>query len=256
MNKLPGITACIITYNEELSLPECLTSLSFVDEIIVLDSYSNDRTLEVAEEFHAKIYKRKFDNFINQKNSCITHAAHEWILVIDADEIVSKDLSQEINDNILSDSDFTGYFLPRKTNYLNQWISHSGWYPNYSLRLFKNGKGRFGGINVHEKVILEGKAGKLKLPILHFSYKNISEHIQKINFYSTLIAKEKFEQKSYSSVLWAILKSISKFILTYFWRLGFLDGRVGLIIAVLAAYYNFQKYIKLWELNKNQQNRS
>ena len=248
-----GISVCIITKNEENAIANCISSLSWANEVIVLDSFSEDRTLEIAKKMNARIYKRKFDNFAQQKNVCISYAKYEWVLSVDADEVVTENLSRQIlqllnNENIK----YNGYKIPRITLYLNQWIKHSGWYPNYSIRLFKKNSGKFCSSAVHEKVIVTGKVGKINFPLLHYSYRNISEHINKINFYSTLIANEKFSQGESSSVLWAILKSISKFILTYFWRLGILDGKVGLIISVLGGYYNFQKYIKLWELkNKN-----
>ena len=248
MSLKKGISACIITKNEESALGRCLRSLTLADEIIVLDSYSSDRTVQIAKTFHARVYKRRFDNFVNQKNACIFYARYNWILVIDADEILTRELSYEILHSVNNPNKYKGFYIPRKTLYLNRWIHHSGWYPNYSIRLFKNNHGKFTGYNVHEKVEIEGKAGVIKYPILHFSYQNITEHVEKINYYSSLIALEKYKMGKRSSVLWAILKSISKFFLTYIWRLGFLDGRVGLIISVLGGYYNFQKYIKLWEL--------
>jgi len=246
-----GISVCIITKNEEDSIKKCISSLNWANEVIVLDSFSTDRTLEIAKRMNARIYRRKFDNFVKQKNACISYARHEWILALDADEVITAKLAEIILMKISSqETEYSGYYIPRKTFYLNQWIKHSGWYPNYTVRLFKKNSGKFEGPGVHETVKVKGHTCKIKLPLHHYSYRNIGEHIDKINFYSTLIAHEKYSQGKRSSVIWAILKSISKFFLTYFWKLGFLDGRAGLIISVLGGYYNFQKYIKLWELQK------
>lgn len=253
-----GLSACIITLNEENAIEQCIQSLSFADEIILFDSYSKDKTCSIARSLGAKVFRHTFDNYVNQKNRCLKKAKYSWILSIDADEVLSKNLQHEIQTVVRSGDSKNGYKIPRMTFYLNRWIKRSGWYPDYSMRLVRNGYGYFKGDTVHEKLTVDGETGKLKYPMLHYSYNSISEHLDRINLYSSLIAKEKYKNGQHPSVLWAFCKSISKFFLTYFWKMGFLDGKAGFVIAVFGAFYNFQKYIKVWEMNlKNiQKNRN
>ncbi|MBE7412577.1 MAG: glycosyltransferase family 2 protein [Leptospiraceae bacterium] len=246
------ISACIITLNEEDILESCLKSLDFVDEIIIVDSHSTDRTLEIAKKYKAKTFLRKFDNYVNQKNYCLKKASHDWVLALDADEVVSQKLKQEIlllKENIFSKYD--AFYLPRLSFYLGQWIYHGGWYPNYQIRLFKKSISKFEGQLVHEKVITTGKLSYLKNSLLHYSYKNISDHLKFIDKYSDLTAKERFREGKSCSVVLAVGKAFWKFVWMYFFRLGFLDGKAGLIISILGSYYNFLKYIKVYELKIN-----
>jgi len=246
------LSACIITYNEEDNIRRCLESLSFIKEVIVLDSGSTDSTVEIAKEFsNVKCYYKAFVNYVEQKNFCMQLASGEWILFLDADEVVSKELQMEIESLGEEWKEYVGFYIPRLTFYLGKWIYHSGWYPNYQMKLFCKSKGKFAGLLVHEKVEVAGHTKKLKSPLYHYSYKNISDHLQFIDRYSTLAAQEKFNQNQSSGILWAIGKSIYKFFYMYFIKLGFLDGKQGIIIAILGAYYNFLKYIKLYELELN-----
>ena len=247
------ISACVITLNEEFRLPRCLESLRFVDEVIVLDSESTDNTCKLAADFGAQIHIRKFDGFVNQKNHAVSLARHDWILVVDADEVVSPSLREEILE-VLRQSGGThaGYRVPRISHYLGRWIRHSGWYPDYNIRLFRRDKTKFIGGTVHERAEVQGSVGTLRGHLEHYSYRNVSQHLQRMDRYSDLIAQDKHKSGERSSVTWAVLKGVSKFAITYFYRLGFLDGRAGLVIAILAGYYNFLKYIKLWELNRGE----
>lgn len=247
----PGISACIITLNEEDNLPRCLQSIEeLADEIVVLDSGSNDRTVDIAHEFQARVFRRDFDGYVNQKNHIISLVRHEWILVIDADEVITPGLANEIKNIIQRVDPPVAYRIPRMSFYLGRWIRHSGWYPDYNIRLFRAGCGVFQGGTVHETVIPIGPVGTLQNHLEHYSYGDISDHLLRIDQYSTLIAQDKHSHGKRSSIVWAVVKSFSKFCLTYFYRLGFLDGRAGLVIAVMAGYYNFLKYVKLWELNR------
>lgn len=255
---MPPITACVITLNEEDNIRRLLESLSTFDEIIILDSGSSDKTLEIATSYKkVKIEFRKFDNYINQKNSCISLAKNEWIFSLDADECITDTLIDELKN--LPEEIFSGYDgieFPRLTFYLGKWIYHGGWYPNYQLRLFKKNSGKFNGFLVHEKVFISGNTFRLKSPILHYSYKNISDHLKFIDTYSSLTAIEKFNNGKRTGVTFSILEGIYKFFQMYLIKFGFLDGKVGVIIAILGAYYNFLKYIKLYELTiqKNDKN--
>jgi glycosyltransferase involved in cell wall biosynthesis len=256
---MPPITACVITLNEEDNIRRILDSLSSLDEIIILDSGSIDKTLEIAITYpKVKIEYRKFDTYINQKNHCINLANNEWVFSLDADECLTEDLIKELNnlpENIWKD--YNGIEFPRLTFYLGKWIYHGGWYPNYQLRLFQKNSGKFNGFLVHERVSLIGNIFRVKSAILHYSYRNISDHLKFIDTYSTLTAKEKFNNGKKTGVTFSILEGIYKFFQMYFIKFGFLDGKVGVIIAILGAYYNFLKYIKLYELsiqNKDKNN--
>jgi len=249
-----GLSVCIITFNEEKRLPDCLKSVSFADEIIVVDSGSSDRTREIAADAGARVSIRPFDGYVSQKNHTIALAKMKWVFVIDADEILTPELRSEIIRGLGQNQEEApvAYRVPRMTNYMGRWIRHSGWYPDYTIRLFQANKASFMGDTVHERANSQGKAGTLKNHLEHFSYNTISDHLKRIDQYSTLIAREKFKRGRKSSVGWALAKSVSKFFLMYVYKLGFLDGRQGLVIAVLGAYYNFLKYIKVWELQQEE----
>jgi glycosyltransferase involved in cell wall biosynthesis len=241
--------------NEEDNIQRCLDSLDFVDEIIFLDSGSTDKTIQIANSFDKlRLEYRKFDTYIKQKNFAISLSKNDWILSLDADEEVSEELKTEIlnlKKNNFKDSQ--GFYIPRLSFYLNTWVRHGGWYPNYQLRLFNRTVGNFQGDLVHERVEVKGKVLKLKNPLKHYSYKSISDHLQFIDKYSELCALEKFKKGKKSGITKAIVKSFYKFISMYFLRLGILDGKVGLIISILGSYYNFLKYIKIYELNQKKE---
>ncbi len=245
------LSVCIIALNEELRLPRCLESLSFADEIVVLDGGSVDGTIKLAKSYpRVRVEKRRFDDFVRQKNHVISLAKYPWILVVDADEVVTPALRDEISQVIGNNISAEGYRVPRMTFYLGKWIKHCGWFPDYNIRLFRRGRARFEGGTVHEKVAVDGTIGTLKGHLQHHSYRTTSDHLIRMDQYSTLLAEDKFLKGKRSGPLLAGYKSLSKFLLIYFWKLGFLDGRPGFVIAVMGAYYNFLKYIKLWELRR------
>ncbi|MCB1170746.1 MAG: glycosyltransferase family 2 protein [Leptospiraceae bacterium] len=282
MKSIPGLSACIITLNEEANLKDCLRSLDFASEIIVVDSGSSDDTCRIAERAGARVLHRQFDNYISQKNFAIEKARGPWILFLDADERVGDGLRTEIQDLLskstgeansmgIQDEDGpgrtalpskspgseakgptlpAGYRIPRITHYLGRWIRHSGWYPDYTIRLFQKGQGHFVGRTFHETVRVDGAYATLRNPILHFSYRDIREHLDIINRYSDLFAAERIAAGKKNGIFFSIGKALVKFLTMYFWKLGFLDGRVGLVIAILGAYYNFLKYIKVWETGR------
>lgn len=247
-----GLSVCIIALNEEERLPRCLRALTFAEEVIIVDGGSKDRTVETAKKElpSAVISLRAFDDFVSQKNYAISLAGCEWILVVDADEVVTPALQNEIKAVLSRGGPENAWKVPRMTHYLGRWIRHCGWYPDYNVRLFRNGFGKFEGGTVHERAHVQGSAGTLRCHLEHYSYRSISDHLARIDRYSTLIADDKFKRGNRSSPVLAIYKSISKFFLVYIWKRGFLDGAAGLVVAVLAGYYNFLKYIKLWELRQ------
>lgn len=256
MTSKPGISACIITLNEENKIGACLKSLHFVDEIIVVDSGSSDRTCEIVESCGGKLYHRSFDNFIHQKNYALSLASCEWVISIDADEVLSAELAAEIIKRIVksSESGIVAYKIPRLTFYLGRWIRYGGWYPDYNVRIFKRDGAEFVGGTVHERIKITGPRSTMSGCLYHYSYDSIKEHVLVLNQYSSMLAEDKFKRGDWSSPIYSIIKSFGKFFVMYFWKLGFLDGRAGFVIAALGAFYNYLKYIKLWELRSHRTN--
>lgn len=247
MNASPKVSAVVITKNEEKYIAGCLQSLSWVDEIIVVDSFSTDRTVEICREYTDKVFQRPWPGYAAQKNFGIEQAQNPWILSIDADEEASGELREEIL-AVLDNPEcieFDGFYIPRK-NYLgNRWMRYAGQYPDYQLRLFRE-SARYITREVHETVDITGPAGYLASPILHNTYENISAFVEKINLYTALEAKERGKQgpPGVFSFIWLPLR---KFVWAYFYKKGFLDGILGLIISVSLAYYVFLDLAKTWE---------
>ncbi|GAA3509385.1 glycosyltransferase family 2 protein [Aquimarina addita] len=249
MIKLSGV---IITYNEERKIQECLASLvDVVDEIVVVDSYSTDRTEEICKQFDVKFVKQEFLGYLEQKNFAITQASHDHIVSLDGDEALSPELQKSII-ALKSNWVYDGYYMNRYNCFCGQWIKHSDWYPDKKLRVFVKGKGEWKGINPHDSYKLFGnsKEGKLKGDILHWNYPTYSDYNKKIEKFSTIsshsyhkLGKKATLWKIYFNPFWAFFKS-------YFIRLGFLDGLNGFVICSQTANLTFLKYIKLRELSK------
>ncbi len=246
--KKEQISVCIITLNEEVNMRECLQSLQWADEIIIVDSGSKDQTLKICKEFGAKIFHHPFAGFRDQKNFALDQAKNEWILSIDADERVTGELQDEISTLIREDLNINGYFIPRLNFYGSKFIRHSGWYPDFVLRLWKKSKGRWSGKNVHEKVVISGKVGYCKNAIKHYTYRNASDYMKRINLYSTLLAMEKYRLGKRFSFLRLLVKPVLRFFKSYIWKLGFLDGVEGLVIATSSSYLTFIEEVKLREI--------
>ncbi|MDP8262304.1 MAG: glycosyltransferase [Candidatus Ancaeobacter aquaticus] len=249
-----NVSVCVITFNEEKNIRECLESVKWFGQIIVLDSQSTDKTVEIAREYTDKVYQVPWEGFSKNKNMCIEKATKEWVFVIDADERVTSELANECT---LLYGDNNGYSVARKNFFLCRWIKSCGWYPDYSVRLFKNGKGKFKERMVHEAVHIEGKKGKLHNPLLHFTYTSIRQFIGRLNRYSTLAAKEmqRDPERDYSkkkALLFAelLIRPQFTFFKMYIIKYGFLDGLYGFVISSMYAYYVFLKYAKLYERTK------
>jgi len=245
------ISAAIITFNEENHLARCLQSIrDIIDEIIVVDSGSRDRTLEIAGKFEAKVCRRAFTNYADQKNYAALQAKNEWILSLDADECLSEPLRKRLLDLKETHPLAEAYAFPRKAFYLGRWICHSGWYPDYKVRLYRKSKADWKGEFVHESVRVNGRISRLDADLLHYTCDSLSEHLQRLDHYTTLSARAMHQEGRKPSLRRWLLSPVSAFLKAYFWKAGFLDGRQGLIIAVLAGYYNFLKHAKLWEMVK------
>ncbi|OGF47643.1 MAG: hypothetical protein A2231_03720 [Candidatus Firestonebacteria bacterium RIFOXYA2_FULL_40_8] len=241
------ISVVIITHNEEINIRRCLESVSFSDEIILIDSFSRDDTCKIASSYTSNIIKRKWEGFSKQKNYGIARARNEWILSVDADEVLSEELKQEIMG--LEKTKYEGFYLKRKPYFMGKFIKHCGWYPDKQLRLFKKSSGKFDENKlVHEGVLLKGAKGNLKNVLLHFPYKNISGYFEQFNKYTSLAAQQYMRDDRKFSKSKFLLNPFLTFFKMYILRLGFLDGFAGFCICSLSSFYNFVKYAKLWEL--------
>ena len=240
-----SIGILVITYNEEEMLADCLDSVTWADEIVVVDSDSEDKTREIAKEYTDKVYIREFDNFSNQQNYGLEKLESDWILVLDADERITNELQTEIRNRIATGS-FDLYQINIKNFFLGKWIKYGGWYPDYTDRLFKNDQSiRYTG-DVHEKPKFTGKKGKIEQPVIHYTYRDINHYINKINHYSSLNAKESNKKPS---IFYVFLRPLWEFISVYFIKRGFMLGKEGIIFAMISSFDRFLKYAKLWEKN-------
>ncbi len=238
------ISATIISFNEEKNIARVIESLRCCDEILVLDSGSHDRTVEIASNLGARVIEASWHGYAAQKNIAAELAAHDWILALDADESLSEALEAEIWHIKKSGPAFDAYTMPRLAQYLGRWILHSGWYPDRKVRLFDRRKAKWIGEFVHESVTVSGSTGHLRSNILHFTCDSLSQHLRSMDRYTTLAAQEiasTEKQVSYSRLLWDPLWT---FVRTYLVKQGYFDGVEGLCIAYMAALYNFVKYAK------------
>ena len=242
------VSAVIITYNEEQNIERCLCSLSPVaDEIIVVDSFSKDKTTEIAERLGATVYYNEFKGFGSQKCFAISKATNNWVLSLDADEALTPELRQSILE-IKQNPEFSVYQVPRLTNYCGKWIWHCGWYPDKQTRIYNRTKGKWVERRVHEFWKLDddlGRSGYLKGDLLHYSFASINEHLQKIEKYSELAARESVEKGKNTNMFKVYFSPKWHFVNDYFFKLGFLDGFYGYTICRLSAYATFLKYSKI-----------
>jgi glycosyltransferase involved in cell wall biosynthesis len=241
------ISVTIITLNEESNLPRTLASLKWAEEVIVVDSGSTDRTVEIAKQFGAKTLHNSWRGYGQQKNFAQRQATHNWVLNIDADEVVSPELAQEIRQTVESAPAFYGFQMPRKTFYLGRWIKHGGWYPNYLVRLSDKRFAAWTEPSVHEELQVKGEVGRLQEPILHYAFSSIQDQILTNLRFSTLGSQDLKRIGQRPSLRKLIFKPIGKFFETYLLKGGFRDGLAGLIISVNAAHSMFLKYAYLLE---------
>ncbi len=245
------ITATVITFNEEHNIAKALESLSWADEIVVVDSESTDRTVEIARRFTDRVFVRPWPGYSAQKNFAAEQARNDWIFSLDADERVSPELAEEIEELKLSDSPEPAAFeMPRLTFYLGRWIKHSGWHPDYKLRLYDRKRARWRGDYVHETLEVDRRVQRIKGNIVHYTVRNASEHHLRMDRYTTLAAEQLFSQGKHVSVGSLLFYPAVVFLRSYIFKLGFLDGIPGLAIARFAAHYEFLKNLKLWEMRK------
>lgn len=249
MDKLSVI---IITKNEAENIRACVESIAWADEIIVVDSGSSDKTVDICRELGASVYVHDWPGFGMQKNRALNYASHAWVLSIDADEQVTVQLRsaiQAVLDN--RDGKCAAYRISRLSSYCGRFMRHSGWYPDHIVRLFKRDAASFSEDLVHERLQVNGKIGLLDGELLHYAYQDIEEVLDKINSYSTAGATMHARRGVRVSLSGAVLRGIWSFVRTYFLRAGFMDGREGFMLAVSNAEGTYYRYLKLMQLNKN-----
>ncbi len=249
---MPKLSVVIITLNEEKNLDRCLNSVKTIaDEMVVVDSFSTDKTKEIALRHKAVFIEHPFEDYVTQHQFADEQAQHDLIFSIDADEVVSPKLEKSIL-KAKKNPEYDGYWVSRLTNYCGNWIHHSGWYPDRKLRLYNRTKGSWQGVIVHESFQLDpgSTEGRLKGDLWHYSYYTVEQHRQRLEKYSTMSAKAYFAQGKKAPVLKIWLSPVVKFIRDYFINLGFLDGKAGFTVCWISASGTKKKYQKLRELNK------
>ena len=240
------ISVTVITKNEEKNISDCLKSVSWADEIIVVDSESTDTTVELTKQFTDRIFIRKWEGYVPQKRYALSLAANEWVLSLDADERITPELKEEILN--LTPADYSGFRIRRKNFLIKKEITSCGWEKDYQLRLFKKDKTDLDERLVHEKFVTEGKVGTLKNPMLHFTFSSFEDYLAKINIYTSLKAQELFKKKKTVGTWTIFSHTVSAFFAFFFIRRGFKDGVYGLMISLLHSVSTMMNYIKLWEL--------
>jgi glycosyltransferase involved in cell wall biosynthesis len=244
---MPKLSVTIVAQDEEADIGECVASVAWADEVIVVDGGSRDRTVEIAERAGARVIRQPWTGYAAQKNFALDRATHDWVLSVDADERVTTELRAEVMAALDRGPEYDGYQVPRRSYFLGQWMRHGGWYPDYNLRLFRRGKGRFREREVHERVDVDGRVGALHAPIDHYTYRTLSEYVQRMDRYSTLAAHELRRAGVSVGPVDLLVRPAATFVRMYVVQRGFLDGFRGLLLAGCYASYTFFKYAKAWE---------
>lgn len=242
----------IIALNEQERIGRALCSVEWAHERIVVDGGSQDATVEIARKHGAKVMTRPFDDFSSQKNFAIEQAAHEWVLLLDADEVVTPALQAEIQALSPDPTRVCAYFIRRRNYYMEHRVRFSGWQNDRVLRLFHKTFCRYDGKKVHEQLVANGPTGRLTAPMEHYTYRDFASILTKIDQYSSYKAHEKMRNRRSVSLAYMMFKPLAKFFIHYFWRLGILDGRVGFIISALSAYDVGIRCIKMWRISRGE----
>jgi glycosyltransferase involved in cell wall biosynthesis len=239
------LSVILIVKDEEKNIRACLDSVRWADEIVVVDSGSTDATVEIARSYANKVVVRDWPGYGPQKNRALDLAQAEWVLSLDADERVSDELRAEIVSRLESQPPEAAFAIARRSNYCGRFMRHGGWWPDYVVRLFKRNQGRFSDDLVHEQVVVDGPVGRLESALIHYSYTDLEEVLDKLNRYSTAGARALQQRGKQASLLTAIGHGVWTFLRTYVLRLGFLDGREGFMLAVSNAEVSYYRYLKL-----------
>jgi glycosyltransferase involved in cell wall biosynthesis len=251
------LSVAMIAMNEEANLPRTLESVKWADEIVLVDSGSQDRTLEIAQSFGAKTSHHAFGGHGEQKNVALDLCTSDWTLLLDADEVLTPELQAEIRELLSGEPKYGAYWIPRLNLYFGRWIRHGGFYPDRKLRLFRRGAARLSeGVGPHSTPQFDGSCGRLKRDMLHYAYPTLAIYLEHMSRYSTEIAQLLYKSgrtsRSFPAFVWnGVLNPIATFIYNYFFRLGFLDGREGLLLHLNHSVYIHWKFIKAWWLAKS-----
>jgi glycosyltransferase involved in cell wall biosynthesis len=248
---VPPVSVTIITLNEADHIGAAIESVSWADEVIVVDARSTDGTADIARQKGARVEVRAWPGYVEQKNYAASLAAHDWILSLDADERVPPELAQEITATLTSGPDASGYRIPRVTFHLGRWIRTTDFYPDYQTRLYDRRKARWQGRLVHESVQVDGRRGQLRNDLQHYSFRDLSDQLERINTYSTLSARQMHESGKRAAAWQMLVHPPAAFLRNYVLRRGFIDGTAGLMISIMNSYGVFLKFAKLWELQRN-----
>ncbi len=245
----PSLTITVIAKDEEDRIGRVLESSSGIgDEIIVVDSGSTDGTVEVCRSHGARVIQHEWLGYAGQKQFAMEQAKSDWVLNLDADEALTEGLGMEIREALIrANDDDHGFSIPRLSNYLNRWIYHGGWYPDRKVRLVRQGTARWVGDGIHERLEVTGKVLELKNPYLHYVYRDISDQVRTINAFSTVYAEHREKEANGGFLVLGMVHAVGKFLECWLWKLGFLDGYPGFVIAVNSAFYVFLKHAKAWE---------
>ena len=243
------LSVIVITKNEEHNIVDCLESVRWANEVVVVDGGSDDKTVELARQHSQKVFIKPWEGYAASKNFALKQCTGDWILWLDADERVTKELGEEIQTLLKQGAtSLTGFEVSRRAFFLGKWIRHCGWYPGYVLRLFRRGAGRWSEKKVHEHLEIEGKTGRLNSDLLHYTDPNLWHYFDKFNRYTSLAAEELATNREPFRIRQLLVRPVWLFLKMYFLKLGFLDGVHGFILCVLSSCYVFTKYAKLWEL--------
>lgn len=248
---MPPVSVIIITLNEADHIAAAIDSVSWADEVIVVDANSTDDTVAIARAKGARVSTRAWTGYIDQKNHAATVASHDWIFSLDADERVPPALANEIKALLASEPPRRGYRMPRVTFHLGRWVRTTDFYPDYQLRLYDRRAARWQGRHVHESVAVDGPHGYLKNDLEHYSFRDLRDQIDRLNRYTTLSAVQMHEAGRRAGLIDLVLHPPAAFLRNYVLRRGFMDGKVGLIISAMSAYSVFLKFAKLWELQQS-----
>jgi len=238
----------MITLNEEHNLARALDSVKWADEIVIVDAFSQDGTKEIAKKYTNRIYDLKWTGYGPAKQFALEKASNQWVLSLDADEVISEPLQQEIQSVLQTEVQIDGYSVCRMSNFLGKWIKHGGWYPDYVLRLFRKDKAHFTAATVHEELIVTGKSGHLKGLLLHYTDPNLEYYLTKLNRYTTLSAQELLNKGETAKLTDLLFRPSAFFFRMYFFKFGFLDGVQGFLLALYSSFHVLTKYAKLWHL--------
>ena len=249
----PRVSGVVICFNEEQTIARCLESLAWCDEIVVVDSGSTDHTREIVRQATPRVIEQEFLGYVKQKNFALDQASHDWVVCLDADEALSPELQREIAEALAGDDGtVSGFVLDRMTHFLGVWHDRGEWYPDPQLRVFRRSRGRWVGLDPHDRVAVDGPVRKLPGRLCHWNYRDLSEHVQTIDRFSAHLAREMHTHGRRCHAWDLLLRPLGRFVKGYVLRQGFRNGLPGFLVSASTAYYVFMKYAKLWEIERSE----